>query len=192
MFLHGLGADEYDLLPLGKLLPESVTVISARAPRPYGFGGATWHEIDEQLTPDVPSFLDSLGLLVRFLEELPQVYPVDAGRVFLYGFSMGSAMSLAVSLYRPELVHGVVGLSGFLIETEALPYRWEGIQGKPYFIAHGTADPLVPLAAGHAIAAALRDAGANLTYREYPVAHGISDQEAADAAEWLKERLGKT
>ncbi len=191
MFLHGLGADEYDLLPLGKLLPERVAVVSARAPRPYGFGGATWHEIDERLTPDIPSFLESLGLLVQFLEHLPRTYPVDAERMFLYGFSMGSAMSLAVSLHRPSLVAGVIGLSGFLIETEALPYRWEEVRAKPYFIAHGTADPLVPLTAGHAIAAALRDAGADLTYREYPVAHGISDREATDAAEWLAERLTK-
>jgi phospholipase/carboxylesterase len=187
LLLHGRGADERDLLGLAPWLPPSLFLVAARAPLPVpGLGGYQWHDLLGTGTPEPVSFLRTVERLQRFVGELPAAYPVDPGRLFVLGFSQGAAMTLALTGAAPQAVAGAVALSGYLPPGA----RTEGLAGKPVFVAHGTVDPVLPVSLGRAARDALQAAGADLTYREYPLAHQIGEQELADVSAWLEERLG--
>ncbi len=186
LLLHGRGADERDLLGLAPLLDPRLCCVAARAPLPLpGTGGYQWHTSLATGSPEPISMLRSLGRLQRLVTELPGAYPVDGGRLFVLGFSQGAAMTLMLAGAEASAVAGAIALSGFWPPAA----KAEPLRGKPVFAAHGTADPVLPLAFGRGVRDALTAAGTDLTYREYPMAHQIVEAELADINAWLAERL---
>jgi phospholipase/carboxylesterase len=63
------------------------------------------------------------------------------------------------------------------------------VRGKPFFVAHGTLDPMLPVEKGRAIRETLERLGVDLTYREYDMGHQIIAPELADFDVWLGARL---
>ena len=59
----------------------------------------------------------------------------------------------------------------------------------PIFLAHGRADPVVPMARAIASRDALRALGYKVDWHEYPMAHSVCMEEIADLNGWLLDRL---
>ena len=98
-------------------------------------------------------------------------------------------MSLAMALTAPEMFRGVVAHSGYVPEEVPLPFRWGDPEVPPIFLAHGTVDQVIPVAMARHARKLLDGPHARLTYREYPIGHGISDDGAADVREWMRGLL---
>lgn len=183
LLLHGRGADEADLLPLADSLDPRFFVVSARAPLPLGPGFA-WYDLADIGNPEPSSFDASLASLGRFVEELPRVYPIDPGRAFTLGFSQGAVMAGSLLLTRPEAMAGTVMLSGYLPLDQKLPIDETRLANRRVFVGHGTADPLIPLAWARKVRDYFTKVGADLTYREYPLAHSIGPDELDNIRDW--------
>jgi phospholipase/carboxylesterase len=191
ILLHGRGADEEDLLGLASSLDQRFFVVSAQAPYPFSAGGGyTWYDAGEIGAPEPTMFRNSYDRLVTFLRDVIMGYPVDAGRVFLFGFSMGAVMSYTLGLTHPDLIRGVCANSGYLPEGTFLTYRGNDLAGTDFFISHGIHDPIIPVEMAHRARALFQKSNAHVTYREYPMAHQISEQSLADVAAWTTEKLG--
>ena len=137
VLLHGRGADEQDLAGLSPFLDPRLLLLSVRAPFPFTFGGGyTWYDMEIDGTPDQEMFQDSYGRLKEFMGGMVKAYPVDPQRLFLFGFSMGTMMALALSLTRPGLCRGVIANSGSVPEKAGLNLQWNGLSETGFFIAH--------------------------------------------------------
>jgi phospholipase/carboxylesterase len=189
ILLHGRGTNEDDLLGLVPYLDPRLFVLSVRAPFAFPYGGWTWYDIHEVANPDPQQFAESYDRLVQFLADAKQQYPIDPERVFLLGFSMGTVMSFALSLTKPEDIAGVVAHSGYVPEQTNLKFAWERLQRTAFFIAHGEYDPVIPVHFGRRANELLVAANADVTYREYPIAHQVSEESLGDLAGWLTQRL---
>jgi phospholipase/carboxylesterase len=172
VLLHGRGADEYDLYPLLDALdPERRLLgITPRAPLALPPGGAHWYRLGGIPTPDPGTFWPSFEALAAFLDGLP----VPLERVVLSGFSQGAVMTWALGLGagRPRPA-AIMALSGFMPEVEGLELDLSELEGYPIAVAHGSLDPVIPSTFGRAAAERVRDAGADLLWRETPVPHTI-------------------
>ena len=188
LLLHGRGADELDLFGLAPALDSRLAVVSARAPFGLGFG-YHWYDLLDIGRPEPATFERGLALLGAFAAEIAAGYGLDPARLYLLGFSQGAMMSGALALTRPERVAGVVALSGYLPLHAELTFDAAAQAGKPWFVAHGTQDPVIPVGFGRESRDWLSAHGADLTYREYPMPHAISDAELAEVAAWLTARL---
>ncbi len=184
LLLHGRGANELDLLSLADELDPRLFIISARAPIPF-FDGFAWYQIGAIGEPEPASFGASLAALQRFVSQLPTAYPIDPSRIYSLGFSQGAVMAGSLLLTRPELVAGTIMLSGYLPVNLARPVDEARLAHRPAFVAHGTADPLIPIAMGRQARDDFLRLGVDLTYREYPIAHHIGAEELRDVADWL-------
>jgi phospholipase/carboxylesterase len=189
ILLHGRGANEDDLLGLVPHLDPRLFVISVRAPFAFPYGGWTWYDILEVGSPHPPQFDESYHSLVQFLGDVQRGYPVDPNAIFLLGFSMGAVMSFALSLTRPEEIAGVVAHSGYVPEQSSLSFARDKLQRTSFFVAHGEHDPVIPVQFGRRAHELLTAAGTDVTYREYPIAHQISEASLSDLAGWLRQRL---
>ena len=98
-------------------------------------------------------------------------------------------MSLGVLHTQPELLAGVLALSG-RFPGDAFGEPSGTPRDVPVFVAHGTQDDVLPIENGRQIHTALTPQVRDLTYREYPVGHGISPAELNDIAAWLPAHLG--
>jgi phospholipase/carboxylesterase len=186
VLLHGRGSNEQDLFGLVPELPKQPLVVSARAPFPFPWGGFFWYDISgEQHVPDKETFDSSLQQLREFIKELPERYPIDAKRVYLVGFSQGALMSGCMTLAEPTLLAATAMLSGYLPLSAPLAVDEEGIQNKPFFMAHGTYDNVLPVTLGRQARLHLEGLQAEVEYHEYPMDHQVIEQEMEDLRSWF-------
>jgi phospholipase/carboxylesterase len=191
VLLHGLGASETNLLPLARLFDPRFEVVSLRAPRSYQ-GGHAWFRLDIHpdgtVVPDRAQARETLADLARWVEAAPVRLGTDPQRTFLLGFSQGAFMALGVLCTIPERLAGVVALSapspGGIFEPS------KAIASVPVFVAHGTFDHLLPVEKHGRRARALFEPWVHdFTYREFPIAHEIRDQELDSVITWLSAHL---
>ena len=192
VMLHGIGADEHDLFGLAPALDPRVMVVSLRAPRPY-HTGYSWFDIDfrpgGQIVPNLEQARAALRDLIAWLQEAPARHGTDPQRTFLLGFSQGAMMSLGVLHTKPALLAGVLALSG-RFPGDAFGAPAGTMREVPVFVGHGTHDDVLAIENGRQVRDALTPHVRDLTYREYPIGHGISDAEMTDVAAWLTAHLG--
>lgn len=191
VFLHGRGADERDLLPIAQFLPDDLHVLSARAPARLD-PGYTWYDLDlsagglHESQPDPEGFRRSLDLIEEFVDAAVEAYELDPERVGLFGFSQGAIASLSALLERPDAYRWVVALNGYL--AEAHEDQVGNAAGTPIFVGCGRRDQMIPAERAERAAERLGEAGADVTFRAYPVDHGTTPEELQDVAEWLDGR----
>lgn len=192
LLLHGYGSNEEDLFSFAQELPDNYFVISARAPYPLPPYGNAWYAIhfdaDENKFSDNDEAKDSRDLIVRFIDELLQKYPIDPANVTLIGFSQGAILSYSVALSFPEKVHRVAALSGYL-NPDILDenFRNNDLSGSKFFISHGTVDQVIPVEWARKSPEFLKGLGIDAVYKEYPVGHGVAPQNFYDMKNWLTQ-----
>ncbi len=191
--LHGRGANEQDLLPIAAELPDSLHVISLRAPDRLQ-GGYTWYELDlsggglHQSQPHQGDFERSLGLIADSVEAAVDAYGLDSERLGLLGFSQGAITSMSLLLESPTDFQWVVALHGYLPASHR-KLNPDGIVDKPVFIAAGSADQIIPAARTEAAAERFEQLGAAVGYNVYETAHGVSREELTDLVAFVDAQL---
>ncbi len=192
-FLHGIGADENDLLSIGRVLDPSLKVVSLRAPHDY-YTGHSWFHIDFKpdgsVIPDRAQARASLVDLLTAVRMAPAAFGADPERIYLLGFSQGAMMSLAALQSSPDSLAGVMALSGRYnpdVFDRSAPDS--EIAGVPLLVAHGTMDEVLPVVNGRQTQAAFEKVSKDFTYREFPIGHGISQDEIEWVSDWLEKRL---
>jgi phospholipase/carboxylesterase len=195
LLLHGVGSNEHDLFGLVPYLDKRFLIISVRAPNTLGPGSYAWFEVD--FTPQGPAINPAQAeasrlALITFLDEAVEAYGVDPKQVYLMGFSQGAIMSASVALTRPQLVAGVVLMSGRILpEIQPLIAPNEELSGLPFLVVHGTADMVLPISYGRASRQLLSSLPVELTYHEYRMGHEVSQESLADVTAWLSAQLDK-
>ena len=195
MLLHGIGSNEHDLYGLAPFLDERFLVISVRAPNTLGPGSYAWFEVDftaqgPVINPEQAEI--SRKTLITLLNEAVTSYGADPERVYLMGFSQGAIMSASVALTQPELVAGVVMMSGRILpEIQPLIAPKEELAGLPFIVVHGTADTVLPITYGGASRELLSSLPVELTYHEYSMGHEVSQESLNDVTTWLSAKLDK-
>lgn len=195
--LHGLGADGNDFVPVAHELSLDavgpVRFVFPHAPqRPVTLNGGyvmrAWYDITgnelikrEDRDGLHASRADIEALIAREVER-----GVPAERIVLMGFSQGCAMTLLTGLRHASRLAGLVGLSGYLplADTTAAERR-DANALTPIFLAHGTHDPMIPLARATASRDALLALGYDIEWHQYPMPHSVCAEEIADLNRWL-------
>ena len=202
IWLHGLGADGYDFVPVVREL-DALGAPAARYVFPHATtmpvtinGGAVmraWYDI---IGVDLVRREDEKGIRAsqRQVEALI-AREVERGtapsRIVLAGFSQGGAIALQVGLRHAEPLAGIIALSCYLPLADTFATERAGTSGKvPIFMGHGTSDSIVPLARGVASRDALIAAGHDVEWHQYPMPHSVNEQEIRDIAAFLKRVLG--
>lgn len=195
IWLHGLGADGEDFVPIADELdlPVAVRYIFPHAPkRPVtingGFVMRAWYDIAD---PAIDAQQDAAGIrssqaAVEALIAQEVARGIKPGKIFLAGFSQGGAIALHTALRQSTALGGVLALSTYLpladsVTSEAVA----STKTTPIFMAHGRSDTVVPLALGVASRDRLQGLGYVLEWHEYPMQHSVCEQEIRDIRTWL-------
>ncbi len=202
IWLHGLGADGWDFVPIVDEL-QALGIPAARFVFPHapmmpvtingGYVMRAWYDI---LGTDLVRREDAAGIRasqaqVEALIEREVARGTPRARVVLAGFSQGSAIALQTGLRQSERLAGIVALSGYLPLADRLAAeRSAPTMTCPIFMAHGKFDPVVPIERGQSSCAALRALGYAVQWHEYPMEHAVCAEELRDIAGFLKTVLG--
>lgn len=116
-----------------------------------------------------------------FIDRKLAQYDLTEADLALVGFSQGTMMALHIGLRRPRAVAAVVGYSGLFTGTVGLGQN--DFAKPPVLLVHGTADPVVPIAALHMSESELKRVGVDVTTH---ISHGV-----AHSVDPVGLRLGK-
>jgi phospholipase/carboxylesterase len=197
IWMHGLGADGHDFVDIVPMLrlPGSVAArfVFPHAPmQPVTINGGmvmrAWYDI----RPDAAERgEDEQGIRhsqtqVEVLIAREKARGVPAARIVLAGFSQGGAMALQTGLRHPERLAGVMALSCYVPLARTLAAEASAPnRDVPIFMAHGTGDPLIPLARARRAHQILTGLGYRVEWHEYPMPHAVCDAEIRDLGAWL-------
>ena len=201
IWLHGLGADGHDFAPL---VPElvrqgwpSLRFVFPHAPVRAvtinnGVRMRAWYDI---VGIDFPTRADSDGVDQSVVQtgaliDREHARGIDPQRILLAGFSQGGAIALAAGLRRKTPLGGLIALSTYPPGAEAAGQSLgEGAAKQPIFMAHGAADPVIPLVHAESSARALRSFGFEVEWHRYPMAHQVCAEEIGDLGDWMARRF---
>lgn len=181
--LHGLGSNEQDLLSLAPMLGPELTVMAYRAPLEYG-PGFSWFpiEFDENgIRLDSETALESLKQLIGELSQLRESTP----KLILGGFSQGAIMTSGVLAQAPDLIDGALLMSGRLFPPFFAEAKSAEKAGLPVLAQHGIYDDVLPVQGGRDLANAVRELGYSPEWKEYAMAHQVSEESLDDIRAWL-------
>ena len=200
IWLHGLGADRYDFLPVAEFMQErllSTRFVMPQAPtRPVtingGYAMPSWYDI-KAMTPARAIDQDQLEASadqVIALIKAEQAKGISLSRIVLAGFSQGGAVVLHTAYIKwQEALGGVLALSTYAptfadgIELTACQQR------TPALCLHGVHDPVVVPSMGRTAFEHLKRWGVEASWQEYPMEHEVLPQEIQDIYAWLSQKL---
>jgi len=203
IWMHGLGADANDFVPIVKELDLSncpaIRFVFPNAPQiPVTLNGGyimrAWYDIAAAGT-DINKREDEAGLRqsqqqIDALIARENARGIATDKIILAGFSQGCAMALQTGLRHPQKLAGIMGLSGYVpladkVETE----RHAANQNAPIFLVHGASDPVIPIQRAQQSRDLLLSLGYAIEWHDYWMQHSVSPQEIVDIGNWLRKVL---
>ncbi|MBZ9781445.1 alpha/beta hydrolase [Pseudomonas sp. REP124] len=200
IWLHGLGADRYDFLPVAEALQETLTTtrfVLPQAPTRAvtingGYEMPSWYDI-LAMSParaiDRDQLEASADRIIELIEQ-QRASGIDASRIFLAGFSQGGAVVLHTAFLKWQgPLGGVLALSTYAPTFSDELELSASQQRIPVLSLHGQYDDVVQNSMGRTAYEYLKSHGVTVTWQEYPMAHEVLPEEIRDIGVWLAERL---
>ena len=201
IWLHGLGADRYDFLPVAEFMQErllSTRFIMPQAPtRPVtingGYAMPSWYDI-KAMTParaiDEAQLEESAEQVIALIKA-EQAKGINLSRIFLAGFSQGGAVVFHTAYLKWQgALGGVIALSTYAPTFSDEMELSASQQRIPALCLHGQYDDVVQNSMGRTAYEHLKSRGVSVTWQEYPMSHEVLPEEIRDIGVWLKARLG--
>ncbi len=194
VWLHGLGADGNDFVPVIKQLKlNNVRFILPHAQmqkitRNNGFEMPAWYDI-YGLTKD--SREDALGirqsqLYIESLIKAEISRGIPASKIVIAGFSQGGAMALYTALRFKYALAGVIALSAYLpLQATLAAEKTIENQSIKLFMAHGTFDEVITMQTCQASLKVLQNQHYLIDWHEYEMQHSVCVQEITDIRQFL-------
>ncbi|WP_347927941.1 alpha/beta hydrolase [Pseudomonas helvetica] len=200
IWLHGLGADRYDFLPVAEALQESLLTtrfVLPQAPTRAvtingGYEMPSWYDI-KAMSPARSINHEELEVsaqtVITLIEE-QRASGIDASRIFLAGFSQGGAVVLHSAFLKWQgPLGGVLALSTYAPTFSDELELSASQQRIPVLCLHGQYDDVVQNSMGRSAYEHLKTRGVTATWQEYPMGHEVLPEEIRDIGVWLADRL---
>ena len=200
IWMHGLGADGHDFAGIERQVTPpgaAVRYVYPHAPMMAvtinnGYVMRAWYDVygvAGERREDEAGVRASQARIEGLIER-EKARGVPARAIVLAGFSQGGAMALHTGLRHPERLAGIMALSCFLPIAHALAAEASAVnRDAPIFMAHGTADAVIPVTRARVARDTLLGLGYKVDWREYPMPHSVCPQEIDDIAAWLEYTL---
>ena len=185
VLLHGTGADENDLIPLGRVVAPGAALLSPRG---------------QVLENGMPRFFRRLAMgvfdvddlkrrtddLAGFVEAAASRYGFDLASTVALGYSNGANIAASLLLRHPGLIRAAALLHAMVpFHPEPRP----DLTDTRVLLTGGARDPMIPPDQTEELARILGDCGADVQLELQPGGHELTQAEAASVHLWIA-RLG--
>ncbi len=195
IWLHGLGADGQDFVPvIGILdLPDFRFILPHAPYRKVtinnGYEMRAWYDLYglEAGHPEDAAGIRASKTYIENLIERELTRGIPSHKIILAGFSQGGAIVLHTGLRYPKQLAGIVALSTYLPLNATLSVEKSAAnQDTPIFMAHGIQDDIISLTTAQATLKRLQAEKYQVDWHEYPIAHSVSIDEIDEIRTFLR------
>ena len=200
IWLHGLGADCHDFVPIVPELKLNTCVkfIFPDAPiRPITINGGVkmraWYDIRDLTRLDNTIDYNGINQSVEQVEELIKLQiqnGFEPQQIFIAGFSQGGVIAYSLVLKTAHKLRGAVIISAYLPNLSFLGVNiGEGFNHSiPILACHGKQDMVVPYELGMSAYETLHNLKYNIVWRNYSIEHTVSIEEVRDIGLWVNDK----
>ena len=197
IWLHGLGADGHDFEPI---VPELNLDVPIRFVFPHapersvtingGMEMRAWYDIDPGSPLSGTDDIRSSATAVQELVDIENRNGIPTNRIVLAGFSQGGVIALHLGLRAESRFAGLMALSTYVHDHEHVgnEVSFASID-IPIFMAHGIADPMIPITRAVTSREALTALNYQVDWREYGMGHHVCPEELVDIKGFLERVL---
>jgi phospholipase/carboxylesterase len=198
IWMHGLGADASDFesivpmlaldAPIRFVFPNApVRAVTINA----GMAMRAWYDIDPRAPLSGAAEIRESAASIERLLLRENERGIPTRQIVLAGFSQGGVIALHLGLRHPDRLGGIMALSTYVHDHEHLTDEISlASVDAPIFMAHGLADPMIPITRAVTSREALRTLGYQVEWHEYSMGHQVCPQEIDDIARWLNRVYG--
>lgn len=198
IWLHGLGANGHDFEPVVNMLncPHIRFILPHAPERPVTLNNGhimpAWYDLfglSADAQTDLAGIEDSVNTLNALIEqEVKRNIPYH--RIVIAGFSQGGAIALHTAIKHPEKLGGLMALSTYLPDANNLnQFANNTDRNTQWYMAHGAFDDVITIDIAKASKQALTQAGYQVAFHTYPMAHEVCHAEIADIEAYLLQQL---
>lgn len=201
IWLHGLGADGHDFVPIVEELnytnKTQTRFIFPHAPmRPVTVNGGyvmrAWYDIvaiDRSARQDLAGIQTSVQRVEQIIAA-ESAQGIKTQRIVIAGFSQGGSIALYTGLRHQHRLAGLMGLSSWLPLSNTLASEMNSANAHtPIFMAHGTDDPIVTLQIAEHSRSIMQELDCRIEWHTYPMPHSVCQEEILDISQWLERVL---
>jgi phospholipase/carboxylesterase len=181
LLLHGTGGNERDLIPLGRELDPSSSLLSPRGKILENGMPRFFRRLAEGVF-DLEDLRKRTNELADFVISAAEHYKIDNRQIVAVGYSNGANIAASILLLRPEILSAAIL---FRAMVPLAPDKQPDLSSRSVFISAGSFDPIVPPSQTKRLVEVLRDAGADVTIRFFQSGHELTREDVDLAREWL-------
>lgn len=193
ILLHGYGSHEKDLFSFSNYLNSSINIICPRARVQLQGGGYAWYDIEigsGKTKYNFENVKKAKTDIITFIKEVKAQHHLKSNKIYLGGFSQGAIMSLYVGLTEPNLVEGLIVLSGHLYPEVKQEINLSASKSFPkIFLSHGRKDNVLSFELAEEAVQFLEQNNVTIDEHWYDSSHTISRENLNDMLFWLDQSL---
>ena len=176
LLLHGWTGDENSMWVFMRNFSLDYWMIAPRAPYATDSSGYSWRapQAGPRGWSSLEDYRPSADSLIALVDDYAEQNELGVHQFDVIGFSQGAALTNAIALLYPERIRRAGVLAGFLPAGSELQIEKRPLNGKPFFVAHGTLDEMVKIEYARQSVEMLESAGAHVTYCEDEIGHKLS------------------
>lgn len=183
LLLHGTGGDEHDLIPLGRLIHPTASLLSPRGKVLEGGMPRFFRRLGMGVF-DVEDLKARAGELLGFVDDAADVYDFARDKVVAIGFSNGANIAAGMLLSADRPFAGAVLLHAMPpYEVDSTP----DLSGIPVLLTGGRRDQMIPASSTEQLGDVLRSAGADVSLHWEPGGHELTHAEVDVATGWMEK-----
>jgi phospholipase/carboxylesterase len=181
LLLHGTGGNERDLIPLGRALEDTASLLSPRGKVLENGMPRFFRRLAEGVF-DTEDLRRRTNELAEFVIAAAQHYKINRNRLVAVGYSNGANIAASMLLLRPEVFSaGIL----FRAMVPLIPEKEPDLSSTRVWIGAGKFDPIIPGSQTQQLAKLLRGAGANVVVRYFESGHELTREDIDAARQWL-------
>ena len=198
IWLHGLGADGNDFVPVVKMLHlPNIRFVLPHAPYQKismnnGYTMRAWYDLFglKSNQPQDEAGIEASRTYIESLITQENQLGIANNKIILAGFSQGGATVLHTMARQQQALAGVLALSTYLpLHVKLSTDKTVASLHTPIFMAHGSFDEVITLERCKASLAVLQDNNYQVDWHEYAMAHSVCPQEINDIRTFLLSTL---
>jgi predicted esterase len=182
LLLHGTGGNEDDLLPLGRELDPSASLLSPRGKILEGGRIPRFFRRVAEGVFDVDDLKFRTHELANFVEMASTVYSFNASKVIAVGYSNGANIAASMLLLRPQTLSGAIL---FRAMVPFVPDKIPDLSYKRIFMSSGLKDPIATKQEAESLASLLKQADADVVMEWQNSGHELTQHDIQTAKQWL-------
>jgi phospholipase/carboxylesterase/glyoxalase family protein len=181
LLLHGTGADESDLIPVGQALAPDAALLSPRGKVLENGMPRFFRRLAEGVF-DLEDLKLRTDELAEFVIHAAQKYDLRTGRILAVGYSNGANIASSLMLTHPHVLTGGVLFRPMVSVNPAAP---PDLHESKILLAAGRRDPIVSPGETERLSELLTEAGATVSTHWHNGGHALGRDDIDAAAKWI-------